>query len=83
MADQPQLQKLLDVYTKSQMQSYESWLVAISTTRQADLLLQTFPKHTRTCFKRGVIQFVKKEGKVKLGRKWLEFEQMSGTTLSI
>lgn len=72
----------MDVYCKSQNQSLDSWSTYISLVKQCDLKSGEFPKHVRTTYKRGVMQFCKQD-KARLARKWLTFEEQNGTAESI
>ena len=72
----------MDVYCKSHGQSYDSWQTYVALIKQVDLKAGTFPKHTRTTFKRGVTQFCKQD-KAKLAKKWLSFEESFGTAATI
>lgn len=82
ICDHAELCKLMDVFCKSQNQSLESWTTYIALVKQCDLKSDDFPKHVRTTYKRGVIQFCKND-KAKLAQKWLSFEEQNGTAESI
>ena len=72
----------MDVYCKSQGQSFESWLTYVGLVKLADMKLGSFPKNVRSTYKRGVTQFCK-QGKAKLAKIWLAFEQQAGSASSI
>ena len=57
-------------------------MTAINLVKQADLKNGSFPKNVRTIYKRGVMQFCKKD-RAKLAKNWLSFEETSGTASSI